>query len=107
MDLLEELTKEVSEYLDDLQIDKEEYRITGSKYFTQFSIEINPALKEIELIVSDTARMAIAGGLDNYFALQNKIDRLAFNHNYTLKTPRIPQRTDPNQLSFRFHHNME
>ncbi|MBT4174881.1 hypothetical protein HOC80_02795 [archaeon] len=109
MDFLEELTKEVSQYLDNPKISEsqEEYKIAGTSHFTRFSIEIDIISKEIRLDVSDTARMAVAGGLDNYFNLEANLQKIAKDQGYSLKTPILPPRKDPNQLHFRFHHNME
>ena len=109
MDFLEELTKEVSQYLDNPKISEsqEEYKIAGTSHFTRFSIEINPLSKEICLEVLDTAKMAVAGGLENYFNLEANLQKIAGDQGYSLKTPGLRRLEDSNQLSFRFHHNME
>ena len=105
MDILEEVTKEVSGYMDNLQVDN--YRITGRSHFVNFEVKIDLESKEVDLYVSDTAIMAVSGGLDNYHDLEDSLETIARNNDYTLKTPRLPKRKNPNQLSFRFHHNME
>ncbi len=105
MDILEEVAKEVSLYIDNIGIDN--LRIAGRSHFVNFEVEIYPESKEIELYVSDTARMAVSGGLGNYHDLEESLQTIARNNDYILKTPKLPKRKNINQLSFRFHHNME